>query len=145
MKSEKMLQRKVKRFTPEDDSLIRKYCNKYTIKNAVKKLSSILERSERSIRERFTKFLALNCEPFTKEEDQTILEMQAQFGNKWKLIASYLHSRSDIQTRIRYKQLKKEIDFPENSIPNDNPDDFNEIFGIEEIPEFDFNDFCPDF
>lgn len=133
MNSGKMQQRKVKRFTPEDDCLIRNYCNKYTIKCAVKKLSVIMERSERSIRERFTKFLDLNCNPFTIEEDQTILEKHAQFGNKWKLIASFLQSRSDIQTRIRYKQLKKETDFSGNS---NQIDDHNE--NSELLSNYDF-------
>ncbi|KIY94699.1 Transcription factor GAMYB [Monoraphidium neglectum] len=37
----------------------------------------------------------VNKEPFTEEEKQVIIEMHAQMGNKWALIAKHLPGRTD--------------------------------------------------
>ena len=128
--------RKVKRFTHEEDALIKKFFHKYSASKAADKLSALMDRSKRSIRERYTKFLSLDSRPFSKEEDQIILDKHAEYGNKWKIIASFLQSKSDIQTRIRFKQLTRETNCIEMEIHdinhNNNDDDKMDNFFISE-------------
>jgi len=48
-------------------------------------------------------------EPWTEEEDQAIMQYQAQIGNKWSHIAKYLSGRTGYAIRNRYNFLQKRL------------------------------------
>lgn len=97
--------RVVRRFTRFDDEIIVSTVERYGVLTAAKKLSKSMNRTIRSIEERYNKFLRQSRVPFTYEEDQKLLELHKNFGNKWTKISQFFDNKSDIQCRIRIKTL----------------------------------------
>ncbi|KAK8890574.1 hypothetical protein M9Y10_035351 [Tritrichomonas musculus] len=59
-------------------------------------------------------------EPWTKEEEQKLLDLiQANGDKSWTKIASKMGNRSDVQCRYKYRQLQKERVKEENSLSQD--------------------------
>lgn len=51
----------------------------------------------------------LNKNPFTEQEDKTLLELVQNMGPKWVSIAKYFNGRTDNQIKNRYKVLNRKI------------------------------------
>lgn len=68
-------------------------------------------KSPRQCKERFLFYLdpSLNNTPFTKDEDNKLIQLQKEHGNKWKYISTFFQKRSEISIRNRYKALIKMI------------------------------------
>ena len=104
--SQEVRSKRQRRFTPEEDELLRKLINK---EKSWQKISEIMGRTARQVRERWFR----RTDPQLKKgdwepwEDYLILKNQKVFGNKWALIAEVLPNRSDVSVRDRFKVLKK--------------------------------------
>ncbi|KAK4488541.1 hypothetical protein RD792_004305 [Penstemon davidsonii] len=90
----------VKKYGPRDWSSIRS--------------KGLLQRTGKSCRLRWVNKLRPNLKngvKFSAEEERTVIDLQAQFGNKWAKIATYLHGRTDNDVKnfwsSRQKRLKR--------------------------------------
>lgn len=137
--------RVVRRFTRFDDEIIVSTVERYGVLTAAKKLSKSMNRTIRSIEERYNKFLRQSRVPFTDEEDQKLLELHKNFGNKWTKISEFFNNKSDIQCRIRIKTLLskyREEPKPDGMSPassvQQNIEEIVEPKNFCEVAEFDF-------
>ena len=60
-------------------------------------------RTSKQCRERWAHHLdpSINRGPYSAEEDKTILELQAQMGNKWSEIARMMPGRTENAVKVR--------------------------------------------
>ncbi|KAK4414619.1 Transcription factor DUO1 [Sesamum alatum] len=88
----------VKRFGPRDWSSIRS--------------KGLLQRTGKSCRLRWVNKLRPNLKngvKFSAEEERTVIELQAQFGNKWAKIATYLSGRTDNDVKNFWSSRQKRL------------------------------------
>ena len=68
-------------------------------------------RTSKQCRERWINYLdpSLNQQPWSKEEDAQLLQLQLQMGSKWAAIAKEMKGRSENALRCRFLSLEKKI------------------------------------
>ncbi|KAJ0812171.1 putative transcription factor MYB-HB-like family [Helianthus annuus] len=106
----------------DEDNKLRAYIQRYGHWNwrLLPKFAG-LSRSGKSCRLRWMNYLRPNIKHgnFTKEEEDTVLELHEKLGNKWSEIASYLPGRSDNEIKNRWhthlkKRAKKDREMLQN-------------------------------
>lgn len=79
---------------------------------------------------------------FTAEEERLVIELQAQYGNKWAKIATYLQGRTDNDVKnfwsSRRKRLERMLQKPPASKPKKNKGKahLNQVQQVEEMVRF---------
>ena len=100
-------------WTREEDQTIIEFVRTHGTKSWAK-LSLILPgRIGKQCRERWKNHLDpdVNRDPWTPEEDQTLIQLHSQIGNQWVKIAEHLPGRSDNSIKNRWNStLKKKIE-----------------------------------
>lgn len=129
-----------KQFSFEEDKMLKKAVSDIGENNWDKVSKLIPNRTPRQCRDRWNKYLSPNISGlmWTDEEDQLLLSLINNFGNKWTKIASFFKGRSDINIRNRYKHLlSKDSNLVSSSTDsNDLINSENKIFDkIDEIKE----------
>jgi len=92
-------------WTPEEDELLKKVVRKYGAKNWKKIASFLKDRTDVQCLHRWQKVLnpSLVKGPWTKEEDETLLQMVEKYGPRnWSAIAEHLPGRIGKQCRERW-------------------------------------------
>jgi hypothetical protein len=71
-------------------------------------------RTSKQCRERWSNYLdpSLRKDPFSIEEDQLILRLQAEYGNKWAQISRSFSGRTENSIKLRYNSLAKHLRVP---------------------------------
>lgn len=66
-------------------------------------------RTSKQCRERWANYLdpSLIKTPFSPTEDETVLRLQSEFGNKWAYIARLMPGRTENSVKLRYHSLVK--------------------------------------
>ncbi|KAM3222011.1 transcription factor MYB14-like [Capsicum annuum] len=102
--------RKKGTWTPEEDKKLAAYITKYGSWNwrQLPKYAG-LARCGKSCRLRWMNYLSPNVKRgnYTKEEDEIILNLHAQLGNKWSAIAAHLPGRSDNEIKNHWHTTLK--------------------------------------
>ncbi|CAN4104871.1 unnamed protein product [Withania somnifera] len=111
--------RKKGTWTPEEDRKLAVYITKYGSWNwrQLPKYAG-LARCGKSCRLRWMNYLRPNVKRgnYTNEEDEIILKLHAQIGNKWSAIAAHLPGRSDNEIKNHWHTaLKKRANYAPNS------------------------------
>ncbi|PHU12252.1 Myb-related protein Myb4, partial [Capsicum chinense] len=111
--------RKKGTWTPEEDRKLAAYITKYGSWNwrQLPKYAG-LARCGKSCRLRWMNYLRPNVKRgnYTKEEDEIILNLHAQLGNKWSAIAVHLPGRSDNEIKNHWHTaLKKRANYVSTS------------------------------
>lgn len=107
-------------FTPDEDiKLIRIIGDAKTI-NWVNVSKRMKNRTPRQCRERYKNYLfpKVKTSEFTPEEDQKILEMYSEFGNKWTMMAKNIKGRTPNSIRLRFLSLQNDS-FLKKQVIND--------------------------
>ncbi len=94
-------------FTNDEDERLKELIEEYGEDNWGIIAKNMKGRNIRQCRERYRYYLSpdVNKNEWTERDDKSLLELQEQFGNKWKLIASYFNGRNEIQVKSRFKLL----------------------------------------
>ncbi|XP_028802554.1 transcription factor DUO1-like [Neltuma alba] len=138
-------------WSAEEDEILMKHVKK----NGPRDWSSIrskglLPRTGKSCRLRWVNKLRPNLKTgckFSAEEERVVIELQAQFGNKWAKIAAYLEGRTDNDVKnfwsSRRKRLERMLQKPSpssssSSKPHNNKNKATSIHQpqpvVEEVP-----------
>ncbi|KAL1325096.1 hypothetical protein HN51_035199 [Arachis hypogaea] len=110
-------------WTPEEDTKLIAHLTRFGHPTNWRQLprAAGLARCGKSCRLRWMNYLRPDVKRgnYTQEEDDTIVKLHNQFGNRWSMIASHLHGRSDNEIKNRWhSQLKKR--FQHTSASNSN-------------------------
>ena len=106
--------RKRKKFTPEEDEILKMLLNQdksYNWKNVSEFLPG---RTPKQCRDRYANYLSnyISNEPWKKEEDELLLMYLSLFGTKWVEISHHIPGRSGNNVKNRwYKHLCKYYTF----------------------------------
>ena len=99
-----------KKFTQQEDEMLRYLTKQFGTLNWNKISQFMPSRNAKQCRDRYCNYLqeVTKDEPWTKEEDEVILNLLSIFGLKWVEISHYIPGRSGINVKNRwYKHLKK--------------------------------------
>lgn len=96
-------------WTAEEDETLRKLVKQYGPRQWTKIASLMRGRVGKQCNERWHNHLApeLRKGPFTPEEDQILIQKQAEFGNKWAIIATFLPGRAQNTIKNRWNATLK--------------------------------------
>ena len=97
------------RWTEEEDQKLKQAVDANGPKKWEKIAESLPNRTAKQCRERWIVHFDsnFNHDPWTKEEDNMLIEYQNRYGNKFSTIAKKMSKRSSIQIKNRWKYLKK--------------------------------------
>jgi len=114
--------RRIRKFTPEEDSVLIKLVQKHG--ESWLKISEIMKRTQRQVRERFNDYLQYQkCRsPWSKEDDNEVIQYVFTFGYNWKAIAQLIDGRSPLSIKSRWKYLERKQNTEKVvSTPNTSP------------------------
>ena len=96
-----------RRITKADDQEIINYVNQVG-KNWAK-IAKLLDKTPKACKERWENYLDPNIKftPFTKKDDDLLIEKFNEYGPKWNIIAEYFPGRTAIQLKNRYNSIHK--------------------------------------
>jgi hypothetical protein len=104
-------------FSPQEDKQVRDYVREFGPTNWPKLAEILKVRSPKQCRERWYNHLDPNLskEPWTRDEDLTILKYYTELGPKWSKISEHLTHRSDNAIKNRWncsisKRVKRNSD-----------------------------------
>ncbi|KAK6918962.1 SANT/Myb domain [Dillenia turbinata] len=121
-------------WTPEEDAKLIAYIKRYGHWNwrQLPKYAG-LSRCGKSCRLRYLNYLSPNIRrgDYTREEEEIILKMHQQLGNKWSLIASKLPGRTDNDIKNYWHTNLKKRAQQSNPIESDKSDEICQIDRIE--------------
>ncbi|CAN4111829.1 unnamed protein product [Withania somnifera] len=97
----------------EEDEVLIKHVKKYGPRDwSSIRSKGLLQRTGKSCRLRWVNKLRPNLKngvKFSAEEERTVLELQAQFGNKWARIATYMPGRTDNDVKNFWSSRQKRL------------------------------------
>lgn len=94
-------------WTEEEDNMLRSLVDESGNTSWVAVAKYIPGRTAKQCRERWSLNLDpnINREPWTAEEDQQLMNLHNNFGNKWAEISGYMNGRTENAVKTRYKSL----------------------------------------
>nr|URY18971.1 MYB protein [Zanthoxylum bungeanum] len=117
-------------WSKEEDDKLRAYILKYGHWNwrELPKFAGVC-RSGKSCRLRWVNYLRPNLKHgnYTKEEEDIIIKLHEEHGNKWSLIASKLPGRTDNEIKNYWHHLRKRKNKDQASIMEEHSNETNQI------------------
>lgn len=96
-------------FTPSEDKLLIELVSRFGTNNW-NKISELVEgRGPRQCRDRYLKYLSPDVVngPWTKEEEDLLLEKYNIYGSSWKLIATFFPTRTDVNIKSKWNKMQR--------------------------------------
>lgn len=97
------------KFTENEDNIIKKFVDEFGAHTWGRITPLLPGRTPRQVRERWVNYLspAITHDPWTKEEDELIMKLVANFGKKWAYISRSFNQRTDVSIKNRYFLLQR--------------------------------------
>ena len=97
------------KFSPEDDEMLRRLVEEFGENNWNIIADRMPGRNIRQVKERWSYYLSpnLNRTPWTKEEDELLIEKQKELGSRWVRISQFFQNRTDAMVKNRFQVLKR--------------------------------------
>lgn len=97
------------KFTKLEDEIIIRFVKEKGAHSWNRIIPLLPGRTPRLVRERWVNYLSpdVNLTPFTKEEDDLILQLVSKHGKHWKFISQSFNKRTDIALKNRYMLLQR--------------------------------------
>nr|GLL25611.1 transcription factor MYB29-like [Ipomoea trifida] len=125
----------------EEDEVLLNHVNKYGPRDwSSIRSKGLLQRTGKSCRLRWVNKLRPNLKngvKFSAEEERVVIDLQAQFGNKWARIATYLPGRTDNDVKNFWSSRQKRLArILHNSTPQSSKSrgDSNSSSSVKEVP-----------
>ncbi|XP_019161076.1 PREDICTED: transcription factor MYB29-like [Ipomoea nil] len=125
----------------EEDEVLLNHVNKYGPRDwSSIRSKGLLQRTGKSCRLRWVNKLRPNLKngvKFSAEEERIVIDLQAQFGNKWARIATYLPGRTDNDVKNFWSSRQKRLArILHNSTPQSSKSwgDNNSGNSVKEVP-----------
>jgi len=101
--------KKKNKWTFEEDNLLREAVQQFGCQNWGNLAKCVPGRTGKQCRERWLVGLdpSINKDSWTKEEDDTLLELQEKYGNKWSKFLPFLTGRSSSAVKNRWSLLSR--------------------------------------
>ncbi|CAO2207276.1 unnamed protein product [Urochloa humidicola] len=100
-------------WTPEEDQVLIRHVQEHGPREwSSIRSKGLLPRTGKSCRLRWVNKLRPDLKTgckFSAEEERVVIELQAQFGNKWARIATYLHGRTDNDVKNFWSTRQKRL------------------------------------
>ena len=96
-------------FTKFEDQVLRHFVMKYGTNRWEMAAEYLGTKNKRQCKDRWRKFLdpAIENDDFTDEEDQLLMKLYNEMGNKWVAMSKMFKGRTDIQLKNRFKVLQR--------------------------------------
>jgi len=141
----KASQRRAKRarnpWTPKEDVKLMELMNKYGQSWAM--ISSMMDgRTGKQVRDRYLNKLRPNikCGDWSAEEDERLISLLKEVGNRWSLIATHLPGRTEGQVQNRfYSCIKKRLQLSGALSQTDSTEGFTSIAASPQMEELNFD------
>ena len=103
-------------WTRHEDEVIIQYVKENGTRNWRNLCSLLPGRIGKQCRERWRNHLdpAINHSPWTEEEDELLIKLHREYGNKWVKISSMMKDRSDNAIKNRWNSTLKKKEFENN-------------------------------
>ena len=98
-----------KKFTPFEDQTIVMLVNQYGT-SAWRKIANMMDnRTSRQVKERWYNYLkpGINHSKWTEDEEKELLSRLQELGPRWKLIATFLENRTEVDVKNHYRMMKR--------------------------------------
>ena len=132
-----------KRFTPDEDAELKELCNIPNLVNWEDVAKQMPGRTARQCRDRYNATLKnyIEKKPWTKEEDDIIIEKYLEIGPRWVTISSFLVGRSGNNVKNRWhKHINKEKKFPPYEAPTNEEKSKKKVESKPQDKELPFDD-----
>jgi hypothetical protein len=98
-----------RKFTTEEDNLIRELVDQHGTKQWDVIARSLPERTSRQIRDRWKHYLApgVSLRAWTLDEDRLLLHIRTQLGPQWSTIMRFFPGRTDVNLKNRWNRLQR--------------------------------------
>lgn len=98
-----------KKFTEEDDAKLIQIVQRLGTKSWTEISKAMGDRNQRQCKERWENYLnpEINNNPWTKEEDNLLIQKQLEIGSKWVTIARFFYHRTDAAVKNRWQMLAR--------------------------------------
>jgi len=118
-------------FTLEEDYLLTILVNKFGVGSWTDISRHMIDRTPRQCKERWRSYLCpgISNSPWSKREDDLLIELCSKIGTKWVSIAKFFPGRSDCNVKNRwYTHIAKDLKKKDKEIKNIREE--NEILDI---------------
>ena len=97
------------KFTPEEDSKLRKLVSQLGESSWEEVAANMKGRNPRQCHDRWVYYISpnVNNSPWTEEEDARLIKLSSEMNGKWVQIAKRFKGRNDTQIKNRWNILKK--------------------------------------
>jgi hypothetical protein len=92
------------KFTQEEDKQLTQLVGIFGTNDWKRVAKGMGNRNARQCRERYVSYLDpnINKDPWTKEENDHLMQLHEQHGNKWKKMAKHFNGRTPLQAKNQY-------------------------------------------
>ena len=127
-----------RRFTKEEDENLVNLVEKYGESDWMQIAEMMKNRNARQCKDRWFQYLAptVNKKPWTKEEDERLMQLVSEYGPKWLYISKFFDGRHNAHIRNRYKTIQKKFESSINvEYETEESSDISQVEGNVECEE----------